>query len=153
MGATDLGPTEDAAEVQSFETTVSIPSPNDTLDTRYDRNDSLLRENLLRRFGVFSASLFSAAFVQGMMTPSASAGGSDGCCDLIFPSMSCSGSGPNFSCPSGYHPEAWSCCVGDQAWGCGECIQNGENMDTCFAVLPPPACSEGPWVIPGVGCP
>lgn len=43
---------------------------------------------------------------------------------------SCSGSGPTFTCPSGWTKRMWFCCIGgNQFYGCGECQQGGTN---CF---------------------
>lgn len=45
-----------------------------------------------------------------------------GCCYLACPN-SCSGTGSNFTCPSGYNKKTWTCCDGggQRVRYCGEC--------------------------------
>lgn len=51
------------------------------------------------------------------------------CCHLARSPGGCPGSGPGYTCPSGYTKRYWYCCYGNRLVGCGECQRGGT---TCF---------------------
>ena len=55
------------------------------------------------------------------------------CCDLAYGAYTCPGTGSNYTCPSGYYKQEWTCYEGGHYYGCGECTNGG-------------SCWTGTWI-------
>jgi hypothetical protein len=123
------------------------------LDTEHDVGETT-RRGALGKLGKFSASALLGLMGAGALASEAEAFPyAWECCLLAYPCCAnwCTGSGGTWSCPSGSHSTAWTCCYSGASWGCGECMKISGTNCSAGNSQSDYACSYG-WHIGNTGC-